>query len=115
MADPRYPTAIAAELADDVLERFLRYVQVDTQSDEDSDTYPSTAKQLDLGKMLAEELREIGVEDVELTKHGYVFGTLPGSAGPQCSPARRHSAASDPHEAARAAGRRARGAPTATA
>ncbi len=82
MADPRYPTAIAAELADDVLERFLRYVQVDTQSDEDSDTYPSTAKQLDLGKMLAEELLEIGVEDVELTKHGYVFGTLPGSAGP---------------------------------
>ena len=82
MADQRYPTAIAAELADDVLERFLRYVQVDTQSDEDSDTYPSTAKQLDLGKMLAEELREIGVEDVELTKHGYVFGTLPGSAGP---------------------------------
>ncbi len=82
MADPRYPTAIAAKLADDVLERFLRYVQVDTQSDEDSDTYPSTAKQLDLGKMLAEELLEIGVEDVELTKHGYVFGTLPGSAGP---------------------------------
>jgi tripeptide aminopeptidase len=82
LADPRYPTAIAAELADDVLERFLRYVQVDTQSDEDSDTYPSTAKQLDLGKMLVEELREIGVEDVELTKHGYVFGTLPGSAGP---------------------------------
>ena len=82
MADRRYPTAIAAELAGDVLERFLRYVQVDTQSDEDSDTYPSTAKQLDLGKMLAEELREIGVEDVELTKHGYVFGTLPGSAGP---------------------------------
>ena len=82
MADPRYPTAIAAELAGDVLERFLRYVQVDTQSDEDSDTYPSTAKQLELGKMLAEELREIGVEDVELTKHGYVFGTLPGSAGP---------------------------------
>jgi len=82
LADPRYPTAIAAELADDVLERFLRYVQVDTQSDEDSDTYPSTAKQLDLGKMLAEELLEIGVEDVELTKHGYVFGTLPGSAGP---------------------------------
>ena len=82
MADPRYPTPIAAEVADDVLERFLRYVQVDTQSDDDSETYPSTAKQLDLGKLLADELREIGLEDVELTEHGYVFATLPGSAGP---------------------------------
>jgi tripeptide aminopeptidase len=82
LADPRYPTPIAAELADDVLQRFLRYVQVDTQSDDDSETYPSTAKQLDLGKMLAEELREIGLEDVELTEHGYVFATVPGSAGP---------------------------------
>jgi len=51
---------MAAELSDDVLDRFLRYVQVDTQSDDDSETYPSTAKQLDLGKMLADELREIG-------------------------------------------------------
>jgi tripeptide aminopeptidase len=82
LADPRYPTPIAAELADDVLQRFLRYVQVDTQSDDDSETYPSTAKQLDLGKMLAEELHEIGLEDVELTEHGYVFATVPGSAGP---------------------------------
>ena len=82
MTDPRYPTPIAAELADDVLERFLRYVQVDTQSDDDSETYPSTAKQLDLGKMLAEELRQIGLEDVELTEYGYVFATLSGSAGP---------------------------------
>jgi tripeptide aminopeptidase len=82
LADPRYPTPIAAELADDVLGRFLRYVQVDTQSDDDSETYPSTAKQLDLGKILADELREIGLEDVELTEHGYVFATVPGSAGP---------------------------------
>jgi tripeptide aminopeptidase len=82
LADPRYPTPIAAELADDVLGRFLRYVQVDTQSNDDSETYPSTAKQLDLGKILADELREIGLEDVELTEHGYVFATVPGSAGP---------------------------------
>ena len=82
LADTRYPTPIAAELADDVLERFLRYVQVDTQSDADSETYPSTMKQLDLAKMLAEELRDIGLEDVELTEHGYVFATLPGTAGP---------------------------------
>jgi tripeptide aminopeptidase len=82
LADSRYPTPIAAELADDVLDRFLRYVQVDTQSDDDSDSYPSTAKQLELGKMLAEELRAIGLDVAELTEHGYVFATLPGSAGP---------------------------------
>jgi tripeptide aminopeptidase len=82
LADRRYPTPIAAELSDDVLDRFLRYVQIDTQSDDDSETYPSTGKQLDLGKMLADELREIGLEDVELTEHGYVFATVPGSAGP---------------------------------
>jgi tripeptide aminopeptidase len=82
LADPRYPTPLAAELADNVLERFLRYVQVDTQSDSDSDTYPSTAKQLDLGRILAQELRDAGLEDVELTEHGYVFATLPGSGGP---------------------------------
>src|SRR5207249_3995599 len=64
------------------LERFLRYVRVDTQSDSDSETYPSTAKQLDLARMLVEELRAAGLEDVELTEHGYVFATLPGSAGP---------------------------------
>ncbi len=82
LADSRYPTPIAAELADDVLDRFLRYVQVDTQSDDDSETYPSTAKQLDLTKMLADELRAIGLEDVELTEHGYVFATVPGTSGP---------------------------------
>jgi tripeptide aminopeptidase len=82
LADPRYATPIAEALADDVLDRFLRYVQVDTQSNDDSETYPSTAKQLDLGKMLADELREIGLEDVELTEHGYVFATVPGTAGP---------------------------------
>jgi tripeptide aminopeptidase len=82
LPDARYPTPLAAELADDVLERFLRYVQVDTQSDDDSETYPSTMKQLDLGRMLEEELRAIGLEDVELTEHGYVFATLGGSSGP---------------------------------
>jgi tripeptide aminopeptidase len=82
LPDNRYPTPLAAELADDVLERFLRYVQVDTQSDDDSETYPSTMKQLDLGRMLEEELRAIGLEDVELTEHGYVFATLAGSGGP---------------------------------
>ncbi len=82
MADRRYRTPLAAELADEVLERFLRYVRIDTQSDGDSDSYPSTAKQRDLGEVLQRELRGLGLEDAELTGHGYVFATLPGSAGP---------------------------------
>ena len=82
MADPRYPTPLAEELAEDVLERFLRYVRIDTQSDDDSETYPSTAKQRDLGELLERELRELGLDNVELTEHGYVFATLPGLDGP---------------------------------
>jgi tripeptide aminopeptidase len=73
---------LPAELQEDVLARFLRYVRIDTTSDQDSDTYPSTAKQRDLGQQLERELRELGLDDVELTEHGYVFATLPGSAGP---------------------------------
>src|SRR3954449_5139252 len=73
---------LAAELQDDVLERFLRYVRIDTTSDQDSETYPSTAKQRDLGELLAQELRDIGLDAVELTEHGYVFATLPGATGP---------------------------------
>ncbi|HSC73937.1 MAG TPA: peptidase T [Gaiellaceae bacterium] len=73
---------VSSELQDDVLERFLRYVRIDTTSDQDSETYPSTAKQRDLGTLLERELRELGLDDVELTAHGYVFATLPGSTGP---------------------------------
>jgi tripeptide aminopeptidase len=73
---------VQAELQDDVLERFLRYVRIDTTSDQDSETYPSTAKQRDLGELLEGELRALGLDDAELTEHGYVFATLPGSAGP---------------------------------
>jgi len=74
--------AAAAEIEADVLERFLRYVRIDTQSDPESKTYPSTAKQRDLGELLARELRELGLDDAELDEHGYVFASLPGSAGP---------------------------------
>ena len=70
---------LAEELAEDVLDRFLRYVRIDTQSAFVSDTYPSTLKQLDLSRLLVEELREAGLEDAELTEHGYVFATLPGT------------------------------------
>ena len=62
-----------------MLERFLRYVVVDTQSEPDSTTYPSTVKQLDLSRLLVQELREIGLGDVELTEAGYVFATVPGT------------------------------------
>jgi len=58
------------------LERFLRYVQIDTQSDLESNTYPSTAKQKDLGNILVEELKEIGIEDAHLDEFGYVYATL---------------------------------------
>jgi tripeptide aminopeptidase len=79
LADPRYASPLAEELADEVLERFLRYAVVDTQSDPDSTSYPSTSKQLDLSRLLADELREIGLHDVELTAPGYVFATVPGN------------------------------------
>lgn len=78
----RYSTQLAAELADDVLERFLRYVRIDTQSDDDSKTVPSTAKQRDLGELLARELGDAGFADANLDEHGCVFATLPGSRGP---------------------------------
>ncbi|HWG57196.1 MAG TPA: peptidase T, partial [Gaiellaceae bacterium] len=74
-----FTSPLAEELAEDVLERFLRYVRIDTQSAFGSDTYPSTLKQLDLSRLLAEELREAGLEDAEVTEHGYVFATLPGT------------------------------------
>jgi len=62
-----------------VLDRFLRYVAIDTQSSEGSDTYPSTEKQLDLLRLLADELRQLGVSDVTLDSWGYVMATLPGN------------------------------------
>ncbi|HID39559.1 MAG TPA: peptidase T [Calditrichaeota bacterium] len=61
------------------LDRFLTYVKYDTQSSEESDSYPSTLKQLELSKHLVKELEELGLEDVELTEHGYVFATMPSN------------------------------------
>jgi tripeptide aminopeptidase len=62
-----------------VTERFLRYVAIDTQSDPTSPTCPSTEKQKDLGRLLAGELREIGLSDAHLDDHGYVYATLPAN------------------------------------
>jgi len=62
-----------------VIERFLRYVKFDTQSNETSQTYPSTAKQLDLLNLLVDELRSIGLADAAIDEHGYVMATIPAT------------------------------------
>jgi tripeptide aminopeptidase len=66
-------------LRDACLRRFLEYVAFDTQSDENSETYPSTAKQLELLKHLLKELKDIGLKDAAMDEHGYVFATIPAT------------------------------------
>ena len=61
-----------------VIERFLKYVSFDTQSDEFSETCPSTDKQKVLGAALVEEMKAMGIEDARMDEHGYVYGTVPG-------------------------------------
>ncbi len=63
--------------SEDLLQRFLRYVRIETRSDSNSESTPSTACQWDLLKVLAQELRDIGASDVELTPEGYVLATIP--------------------------------------
>lgn len=58
------------------VERFIKYVQVDTQSDPNSGSYPSTEKQKNLGKILADELKQMGVIDAHLDEYGYVYGSI---------------------------------------
>ena len=60
-----------------ILPRFLRYVRVNTQSDETSNTFPSTPGQLVLLEMLKQELSKLGAADVQMTKHGYVIASVP--------------------------------------
>jgi tripeptide aminopeptidase len=62
-----------------VKERFLQYVTIDTQSDPESKTTPSTEKQKDLSRILVEELKAMGVNDAELDPHGYVYATIPAN------------------------------------
>lgn len=71
MSTPRYPN--------NCVERFLDYVKIDTQSSEDSDSYPSTAGQLDLLRKLRDECLSIGLADVGMDEHGYVFATVPAT------------------------------------
>jgi len=60
-------------------ERFLRYVQVDTQSDPLSSSQPTTEKQKELSRILAAELKKMGIADAEMDEHGYVYGTIPSN------------------------------------
>lgn len=61
-------------------ERFLRYVQIDTQSDPESPTIPSTEKQKDLSRVLVEELQAMGISDAHLDDYGYVYATIPANS-----------------------------------
>ena len=63
-----------------VTERFLRYVQIDTQSDPESNTFPSTEKQKDLSRVLVKELLAMGIKDAHLDEFGYVYATLPSNS-----------------------------------
>lgn len=63
----------------EILNRFLKYISIDTQSDENSETTPSTAKQFDLAKVLHSELLELGLENVSLDENGYIMATLPSN------------------------------------
>ncbi len=67
---------IIRDMKASILERFLKYVQIDTQSDEDSETYPSTQKQFNLARLLEKELNELRLENVEVDQYGYVTATL---------------------------------------
>jgi tripeptide aminopeptidase len=64
----------------DLLDRFLRYVRIDTRSDENSSTTPSTTGQWDLLRLLEKELRQFGLADVTLNGHGYVLATVPATS-----------------------------------
>ena len=71
---------------DSLLDRFCRYVRIDTQANEKSTTYPSTPGQLELGRMLADELRTLGIGDASQDEHGIVLGTLPATKGLEKAP-----------------------------
>jgi tripeptide aminopeptidase len=79
MAQAAYTSSLAAQLADDILDRFTRYVRIDTQSRRDRSSSPSTPGQLELGDVLVSELRAAGLTDAVLDDDGYVMATLPAS------------------------------------
>ncbi|HXO07638.1 MAG TPA: peptidase T, partial [Solirubrobacteraceae bacterium] len=81
MPENGYTSDLAGALAPDLLERFLRYVRIDTQSKRDRERSPSTPGQLDLGRLLVDELFGAGLDDASQDENGYVTATLPGSDG----------------------------------
>ena len=62
-----------------IVERFLKYVSFDTQSDENSGVTPSTSKQMVFAQYLKDELEALGLEDIELDEQGYLYATLPAN------------------------------------
>lgn len=66
-------------MKNEIIERFTTYVKVDTQSNENNDTCPSTPGQLTLANMLVEELKSIGMEEAAIDENGYVMATLPSN------------------------------------
>ena len=67
-------------------ERFLKYVAINTRSDENSETFPSTAVQWDLLNALVEEMKLLGLQDVTIDKYGYAMGTIPATPGKENAP-----------------------------
>src|SRR5690606_653400 len=72
---------------DNVAERLMRYVQIDTQSDPNSNAYPTTEKQKDLSKLLLKELRGMGINDSETDEFGYVYAAIPSNSDKKSIPA----------------------------
>jgi tripeptide aminopeptidase len=66
-------------MKESALDKFIRYAKIDTQSSEESQTYPSTAKQFDLLNLLVAELKDLGLTDAAIDQHGYVLATIPGN------------------------------------
>ncbi|MGE5383260.1 MAG: peptidase T, partial [Omnitrophica WOR_2 bacterium] len=68
-------------MKEEIKKRFVRYISLDTQSDENSETCPSTPKQLVLLEMLKNELHQMGLSDASMDENGYVMATLPANNG----------------------------------
>ena len=64
---------------DKLIERFVKYIKIDSKSDPESTTTPSTEKQWNIARVLVEDLKEIGMQDVEIDEHAYVYATLPSN------------------------------------
>ena len=69
-----------ADLSSSIIDRFFRYARIDTQSNPDSNDQPSTARQLDLSRLLLEELKSMGLTEAEIDQHGYVYASIPSNS-----------------------------------